>query len=56
MRLTPPTQLTFWISVVLGLLGLLAETGSFSLLPISAFYLVFIGFLLLVLGNLVKNL
>lgn len=56
MKLTPPTQLVFWIAVVLGLLGLLAEIGSLSVLPISAFYLVFIGFVLLVLGNMVKGL
>ncbi|HSM70405.1 MAG TPA: hypothetical protein VK851_02590 [Anaerolineales bacterium] len=55
MKLTPPTQLTFWIAVVLGLLGLHAETGSLTLLPISAFYLVLIGFLVLLLGNVFEN-
>ena len=56
MKLTPPKQATFWIAVVLGLLGLLSEVGAFTLLPIAAFWLVFIGFALLALALLVKGL
>jgi len=56
MKLTPPKNITFWISVVLGLLGLLSELGIFSLLPIAAFWLLFIGFVLLVLALMVKGL
>lgn len=56
MKLTPPKMITFWISLALGLLGLLAEIGVFSLLPIAAFWLLFIGFVLLVLALLVKGL
>lgn len=56
MKLTPPKNITFVISVVLGLLGLLSELGIFALLPIAAFWLLFLGFLLLVLGLLVKGL
>jgi len=56
MKLTPPKTITFWISVALGVLGLLAETGTLAVLPISSFWLVFLGFLLLVLALLVKGL
>jgi len=56
MRLTPPKVITFWISVILGALGLLVHIGTLAALPISAFWLVFLGFLLLVLGLLVKGL
>jgi hypothetical protein len=56
MKLTPPKEITFWIAVVLGILGLLAEIGTLSVLPIAAFWLLFIGFALLVLGLLVKGL
>ena len=56
MKLTPPKEITFWIAVVLGILGLLAEIGTLSVLPIAAFWLLFIGFVLLVLGLLVKGL
>jgi hypothetical protein len=56
MKLTPPKEITFWIAVVLGLLGLFSEIGVFTLLPIAAFWLLFIGFALLVLALLVKGL
>jgi len=56
MKLTPPKNVTFWISVALGILGLLAETGTLTLLPIAAFWQVFLGLVLLVLGLLVKGL
>ena len=56
MKLTLPKEVTFWIAVVLGLLGLLSEIGVFTLLPIAAFWLLFIGFALLVLALLVKGL
>ncbi|MCC7118513.1 MAG: hypothetical protein IT310_08320 [Anaerolineales bacterium] len=56
MKLTPPTTVVFWISVVLGLLGLLAGIGVISALGAYAFWLVFAGFALLALGLLVKGL
>jgi hypothetical protein len=56
MKLTPPKMITFWIAVALGLLGLLAEIGTLTVLPIAAFWLLFIGFALLVLALLVKGL
>lgn len=55
-KLTLPKEITFWIAVVLGLLGLFSFLGVFTLLPIEAFWLVFFGFALLVLGLLVKGL
>jgi hypothetical protein len=56
MKLTPPKTITFWIAVALGLLGLLSELGILSVLPIAAFWLVFLGFLLLALALVVKGL
>ena len=56
MKLTPPKMITFWISIALGLLGLLSQLGIFTLLPIAAFWLLFLGFLLLALGLMVKGL
>lgn len=56
MKLTPPKEITFWICVVLGVLGLLAFTGVLTLLPINAFWLVFAGLVLLVVALLVKGL
>ncbi|MCE9646369.1 MAG: hypothetical protein K8S20_10255 [Chloroflexi bacterium] len=56
LKLTPPKEITFWIAVALGLLGLFSFLGVFVLLPIEAFWLVFIAFALLVVALLVKGL
>ncbi len=55
MKLTPPTQVTFWISVVLGLLGLLGNLGVVAALAPFAFWFAFVGLLLLALGLLIKG-
>jgi hypothetical protein len=56
MKLTPPKNITFWISVVLGVLGLLAFTGTLKVVPVDAFWLAFFGLVLLVLANMLKDL
>jgi len=56
LKLTPPKEISFWIAVVLGLLGLFSFLGVLTLLPIEAFWLVFMGFALLVVALLVKGL
>jgi hypothetical protein len=55
MKLSPPKNVTFWVAVVLAVLGLLGAIGVSVLSPF-AFWLVLIGFVLLALGNLVKGL
>lgn len=55
MKLTPPTTLVFWISVALGILGLL---GTFAIVPALAGFaswLLIGAWVLLVLGNMVKG-
>ncbi len=54
MRLTPPKNITFWISVILGVYGILG-TLVVDDLPYALFALV-VGFVLLALGNLLKGL
>ncbi len=56
MKLTPPKAVTFWIAIVLGLLGLLGGIPLVSALSAYAFWLAFAGFALLALGLLVKGL
>ncbi len=56
MRLTPPKNITFWIAVALGVLGLLAFTGALKVLPIDPFWLEFVGLALLAIACLVKDL
>ena len=55
LKLTPPKEITFWIAVVLGLLGLFSFLGILAL-PIEAFWLAFLAFALLVVALLVKGL
>ena len=56
MKLTPPKQLTFWISVALGVLGLLGKVGAIAPLAAYDFWFVFVGLALLVVSLLVKGL
>ncbi len=56
MKLTPPTRVVFWISVVLGLLGLIGTFVTIPFVTAYAFWFVFVGLLLLVLGLLIKGL
>lgn len=55
MKLSAPKNVTFWISVVLVLAGLLGYLGVIGVLTGFAFWLVFVGFLLLLLGVLIKD-
>jgi len=56
LKLSEPKVVTFWIAVVLVVLGILASQGIISGLATYAFWLVVAGFVLLALGNLVKDL
>ena len=55
MKLSPPKVVTYWISVAFGVLGLLAELGILSFIPIAGFWLLFIGFVILALSLLIKG-
>ena len=55
MKLTPPKQLTFWISVALGVLGLLGKLGVIAALAKYDFWLVFVGLVLLAIALMVKD-
>lgn len=56
MKLSEPKVVTFWIAVILALLGVLASQGMIPGLAAYAFGLVIAGFILLALGNLMKSL
>jgi hypothetical protein len=57
MKLTPPKMITFWIAVVLGVLGLIgALAPSAPIIGAFAFWFLFVGFVLLVLSLLIKGL
>jgi hypothetical protein len=56
MKLNRPKVVTFWIAVVLAALGILASLGNIPPLSSYALWLVVAGFVLLALGNLLKDL
>lgn len=55
MNLSAPTTIVFLISVVIAIIGVLAGLGIFAIIPISAFWLVTIGYVVLAAGCLFKG-
>ena len=55
MNLSAPKQLTFWIAVILAVLGILATLVTIPVLSGFAFWLVVIGFVVLAIGNLAEG-
>lgn len=56
MTLSAPKVITFWIAMILVLVGVLASQGFIAELAINSFWLVVAGFVLLALANLVRGL
>jgi hypothetical protein len=56
MKLTLPKVITFWIAVILGVLGLLGHLTKIPFVTTYDFWFVLVGLILLVLGLLVKGL
>jgi len=55
LKLSAPKEITWWIAVVLGVVGLLVNAGVLSL-GINAFWLVAAAFIILAVATLVKGL
>lgn len=56
MKLEKPKVITFWIAVILAGLGIIANFVTIPVLSGMTFWLVVAGFVVLVLGNLIKGL
>lgn len=56
MNLSAPKNITFWIAVVVAVVGLLASFVSIPVLSGLSFWLVVIGFVILALGNMLQGL
>lgn len=57
MKLTPPKAITFWIAVALGVIGFLgAIITSLGFVSTYAVWFLFAGWVLLILGLLIKGL
>jgi uncharacterized membrane protein YtjA (UPF0391 family) len=56
MKLTPPKVITWWIALILGVLGLLGYSGNLADVSPYSFWLVLIGLALMLVATLIKNL
>jgi len=56
MKLSAPKQVTFWVAVIVGLVGLVAFVVAIPVLTPFAFWIVVVGFVILVLANLLEGL
>ena len=54
-KLSAPKQATFLIAVVLAVLGLLSTLVAIPVLSENSFWLVFVGFVVLALGNMLDG-
>ena len=55
MKFSAPKQITWWIAVVIGVLGILATLVTIPVLSGFAFWLVVIGFALLAVATVVEG-
>ena len=55
MKLNQPKQATFWVAVVLALLGLLGTIVTIPVVSGFAFWFAFVGFVVLALGNMLSG-
>ena len=56
MNFSAPKQITWWIAVVIGVLGILASLVAIPVLSGFAFWLVVIGFALLAVATVMEGL
>jgi membrane protein YdbS with pleckstrin-like domain len=56
MKLSAPKTVTWWIAVILGVLGILGNFVTLPFVSANAFWFVAIGFVLLALATFLKDL
>lgn len=56
MQLSAPKQVTFWVAVVVALVGLVSSFVAIPVLSGFAFWIVVLGFVILAAANLMEGL
>ena len=51
MKLNAPKQATWWVALLVGVLGVVANYADLGVLSDNKFWLVVVGFVLLILGT-----
>jgi hypothetical protein len=55
MKLSPPKHITFWIAVIVAVLGVIANLVTLPVLSGFSFWLVVIAFVILAAGNMIEG-
>ena len=55
MKLSAPKQIVWIISLILGVLGIIGKFVAIAVVSANAFWLVTVGFVLLILGTFLKG-
>lgn len=55
MKLSPPKKTTFWVAVVVAILGVLGAVVKLPVLSEYSLWVVVLGFVILALGNLLEG-
>ena len=55
MQLSAPKQVTWWVAVVIGVVGIVANFVTLPVVSDYSFWLVAISFVILVLGTFLKG-
>jgi uncharacterized membrane protein HdeD (DUF308 family) len=55
MQFNAPKQITWWIAVVVGVIGIIASLVAIPVLSAYAFWLVVIAFVVLALATVIPN-
>jgi len=56
MKLSAPQQITWWIALIVGVVGIIAHLVTIPVLSGLAFWLVAVAFALLIVATLIKGL
>lgn len=56
MKLSAPQQVTWWIALIVGVIGIIANLVTIPVLSPIAFWLVVAAFVLLLVATLIKGL
>jgi len=56
MKLSAPKNITFWVAVILGVLGFVGKLVTIPMVSANSFWFVFVGFIVLVVGVFFKDL
>ncbi len=56
MQLSAPKQVTFWVAVVVAVIGLIASFVAIPFLSTYALWIVVLGFIILAAGNVMEGL